>query len=79
LVEDEAQKVMKDFHKGDCGVHLFWKTTANKVLSARYYWPTLFSNLYKKVMGCHECQAFQGKRKLLPLPLNPFEINALFQ
>ena len=34
LVEDEAQQVMHDFHKGDCGGHLFWKKTANKVLRA---------------------------------------------
>ena len=37
LVEEEAQKVMYDFHKGDCGGHLFWKTTTNKVLRAGYY------------------------------------------
>ena len=42
LVEDEAQQVMHDFHKGDCGGHLFWKTTAKKVLRAGYYCPTLF-------------------------------------
>lgn len=68
LVEDEAQQVMSDFHKGDCGGRLFWKTT-NKVLRAGYYWPTLFSDVYKTVMSCHEFQVFQGKRKLLSLPL----------
>lgn len=36
LVENEAQQVMNDFHRGDCGGHLFWKTTANKILRARY-------------------------------------------
>eukprot|EP00253_Pinus_taeda_P007067 PITA_07067 len=70
---------MYDFHKGDCGGHLFWKTTANKVLRARYYWLTLFSDVYKIVMSCHECQVFQGKIKLLPLPLKLVEVNAPFQ
>jgi len=79
LVEDEAQQVMSDFHKGDCGGHLFWKTTANKVLRAGYYWPTLFSDVYKIVMSCHECKVFQGKIKLLPLPLKLIEANAPFQ
>lgn len=79
LVEDEAQQVMHDFHKGDCVCHLFWKTTTNKVLRAGYYWPTLFSDLYKIVMSCHECQVFKVKRKLLPLPLKPVEVNAPFQ
>ena len=61
LVEEEAQKVMHDFHKGDCGGHLFWKTTANKVLRAGYYWPTLFADVYKMVKCCHKCQIFEGK------------------
>eukprot|EP00253_Pinus_taeda_P026128 PITA_26128 len=34
LVEEEAKRAVKDFHKGDCGGHLFWKTTANKILRA---------------------------------------------
>jgi hypothetical protein len=33
----EAQKVMFDFHKGLCGGHHFWKTTAHKILRAGYY------------------------------------------
>lgn len=61
LIEDEAQQVLNDFHRGDCGGHLFWKTIANKVLRVGYYWPTLLSDLYKTVMNCHECQVFQGK------------------
>jgi len=79
LVEEEAQQVMNDFHRDDGGSHFFWKTTANKALRAGYYWPTLFIDLYKTVMGCHECQVFQGKRKLLPVLLKPVEVNAPFQ
>lgn len=79
LVENEAKDVMSDFHKGDCGDHLFWKTTANKILRAGFYWPTHFSDVYKKVMSCHECQNFQGKIKLLPLPLQPISVTAPFQ
>eukprot|EP00253_Pinus_taeda_P029880 PITA_29880 len=79
LVEEEVKQVMEEFHKRDCGGHLFWKTTANKILSARYYWPTLFADVYKIVASCHECQIFQGKRKLQPLPLKPIEVSAPFQ
>ena len=78
LVEEEAKHVMEDFHKGDCGGHLFWKTTANKILRARYYWHTLFANVYKTVASYHECQIFQGRRKLQPLPLNPIKVSAPF-
>ena len=45
LVENEAQEVMNDFHKGDYGGHLFWNTTANKLLRVGYYCPTLFAYL----------------------------------
>lgn len=62
LIEDEAQQVMSDFHKGDCGSHLFWKTTTNKILRAGYYWSTLFSDVYKKVM---ECQFFSREKKVV--------------
>jgi len=42
LVEEEEKQVMNDFHRGDCGGHLFWKMTANKILIVGYYWHTLF-------------------------------------
>eukprot|EP00253_Pinus_taeda_P017668 PITA_17668 len=31
------------------------------------------------VKNCHECQIFEGKQKLQPLPLKPIELNAPFQ
>eukprot|EP00253_Pinus_taeda_P025709 PITA_25709 len=79
LVEEETKNVMEDCHQGDCGGHLFWKSTTNKVLRAGYYWPTLFANVYKMVKRCHKCQIFEGKQKLQPLPLKPIEVNAPFQ
>lgn len=36
LVESEAKEVMNDFHKGDYGGHLFWKTKVNKILRERF-------------------------------------------
>lgn len=64
LVEEEVNQVMEDFHKGGCGDQLFWKTTANKILRARYYWLTLFANVFKTIKSCHNCQIFEGKQKL---------------
>lgn len=32
LVESEAKEVMNDSPKGDCGGHIFWKSTTNKIL-----------------------------------------------
>eukprot|EP00253_Pinus_taeda_P020176 PITA_20176 len=79
LVEEEAKRVVEDFHRGDCGGHLFWKTTTNKILRAGYYWPSLFLDVYKAIKNCHESQIFQGKQKLQPLPLKPIEVSAPFQ
>eukprot|EP00253_Pinus_taeda_P006927 PITA_06927 len=61
LVEKEAKKVMEDCHEGDCGGHLYWKSTANKILRAGYYWPTLFADVYKMFKSCHKCQIFKGR------------------
>lgn len=36
LVEEEEKQVMEDFHKGDYGGHLFWKTTTNKIWRVGY-------------------------------------------
>ena len=79
LVEEEVNKVKEYFHKGDCRGHHFWKITANKILRAGYYWPTLFADVYKTVKGCHEYQIFEGRQKLQPLPLKPIEVSAPFQ
>ena len=79
LVKEEAKKVMEDFHGGECGGHLFWKSTANKILRTGYYWPTLFADVYKMVKHCHKCQIFEGKEKLQPLPLKTIEVSAPFQ
>ena len=79
LHEEEADKVIDEFHKGDCGGHQYWKATANKILRAGYFWQTMFRDIYKKVATCHECQVFEGKRKLVPFRLVPIYVEAPFQ
>jgi hypothetical protein len=79
LLKDEADKVLQDFHAGDCSGHLNWKTIANKILRVGFYWSTLFTDVHQKVTSCHKCQVFEGKRKLLPLPLKPNSVEAPFQ
>ena len=37
LLEEEAEKVIEEFHKGYCGGHHYWKDTTNKILRAWYY------------------------------------------
>lgn len=79
MVEEESKKVIKEFHKGDYGGHHYWKATINKILRAGFYWPTIFSDTYREVASCHECQIFDGKKKMRPLPLKPIFVEAPFQ
>ena len=79
LLENEAQHMTKEFHEGDYGGHHCWKETTNKILRARFYWPSLFSDVYKETTKCHPCQNFKGKRKVVLLPLNLISIEEPFQ
>ena len=53
LLENEFQHTMNEFHMGDCGGNHSWKVTANKILRAGFYWPSLFSDVYKEITKCH--------------------------
>eukprot|EP00253_Pinus_taeda_P022496 PITA_22496 len=60
LLKDEAEKILQEFHARDCGGHLYWKSTADKILRVGFYWPTLFGDVKKRVTSCHKCQIFEG-------------------
>ena len=63
LLENEAQQTVKEFHKGDRGGNHSWKVTANKIRREGFYWPSLFSDVYKETTRCNQCQIFMGKGK----------------
>ena len=79
LLEDEARRMAREFHEGDCGGHHSWKVTANKILRVGFKWPSLFSDVYKETMRCYQCQIFEGRKKVVSLPLNPISVEAPFQ
>ena len=70
---------MKEFHQGVFGGHHSCKVTSNKILRVGFYCPSMFSDFYKEITTFHQCQIFEGKRKLVPLPLNPISVEAPFQ
>ena len=47
LLETKVKEKISEFHKKDCGGHLYWKTIAYKLLIAGFYWP-IFSQMYTK-------------------------------
>jgi hypothetical protein len=75
----EAERVIVEFHDNLCGGHHFWKTTAYKILRVGYYWPTLFTYIYREVRACIKCQRFSGKKQIKSLPLKPVVISGPFQ
>ena len=79
LLEEEAKKKIKEFQGKDCGVHLYWKIIAHNILRVGFYWPTLFADTYKQVSTYHECQVFEGNKKLFPPPLKTISVEAPFQ
>jgi hypothetical protein len=77
--QEEAAKVMIEFHNSECGGHHYWKTTAHKILRSGYYWPSLFSDVCEFVRTCDKCQRFEGKQQLKSLPLKPIVVIGPFQ
>ena len=77
--EQDAKKLTEEFHAGYCGGHHYWKTTVNKIMRVGFYWPTIFFDTHKEIAAFHKCQIFEGRRKILSLPLKPIHVEAPFQ
>jgi hypothetical protein len=52
---DEAEKALNDCHSGACGGHMSGYATAQKILRAGYFWPSLFQDCIIVVQKCHAC------------------------
>eukprot|EP00253_Pinus_taeda_P012769 PITA_12769 len=55
LTHEEAERVLNDCHSGACGGHMFEYVTAQKILRAGYFWPSIFKDCILAVRSCHEC------------------------
>ena len=78
-VNEEAKKLIQEFHVGECGGHYYWKDSVNKIMREGFYWTTIFFDTHKEVVACHKCHIFEGRRKLLPFPPKPIHVEAPFQ
>eukprot|EP00253_Pinus_taeda_P006813 PITA_06813 len=71
LTHEEAERVLNDCHSGACGGHMSGYATAQKILRAGYFWPSIFKDCILAVRSCHECQIFQRKMWAPAAPLHP--------
>ena len=53
LNHDEAEVVLNDCHGRVCGGHLSGISTAQKILRAGYFWPSIFKDCVNVVKKCH--------------------------
>ena len=51
LTHEEAEVVLNDCHGGACGGHLSGISTAQKILRAGYFWPSIFKYCVDVVKG----------------------------
>jgi hypothetical protein len=71
LTFEEAERVLNDCHSGACGGHMSGYATAQKILRAGYFWPSLFKDCITAVQKCHACQTYNQKIRSHPAPLHP--------
>ena len=58
-------------HSEACGGHFSTRKTADKILQAGFYWPTLFKDCFEFCKTCARCQQLGGvtRRNMMPLTL----------
>ena len=71
LSHEEADIVVNDSHSGACGGHLSGLATAQKILHAGYFWPTIFKDCVEAMKCCHHCQLYTRKMWFHPASLFP--------
>lgn len=69
--EDEIYDILHACHDEPCGGHFAAKTTALKILTTGYYWPTLHKDAASYTKKCDKCQRMGRPTKLDEMPLNP--------
>jgi hypothetical protein len=79
LERDEADKVLSELHAGEVGGHFGGDTTAHKVLTTGYYWPTLFKDAHTLCRKCVIFQKASGRVQKVAFPLQPVSVDFPFQ
>jgi hypothetical protein len=70
LTFDEAEKALNDCHSRACGGHMSMYATAQKILRATYFLPSLFNDCIIAIQKCHAFQTYNQKIRSHPAPLH---------
>eukprot|EP00253_Pinus_taeda_P022321 PITA_22321 len=62
--------LLNDCHSGACGGHQYGYATAQNILRAGYFFPTMFKDCIIAVKICHAFPIFDCKTRLPPAPLH---------
>jgi len=74
--ENEMSEIIKACHAEPCGGHFVDERIAYKILSLRYYWPSIFKDAKEYVRRCDSCQRV-GKHA--PSNEMPLQIQVLIE
>ena len=75
---DEQTRILTFCHSEACGGHFSARKTADKILQAGFYWPTLFKDCFEFCKTCTRCQQLGGITKRNMMPLTPILIIEIF-
>ena len=75
---DDQIRVLTFCHSEACGGHFSTRKTADKILQAGFYWPTLFKDCFDFCKTCARYKQLEGVTKRSMMPLTPILIIDIF-
>jgi len=79
LKHEDIEKVLKELHDDTTDGNFVWNTTAHKILSSNYYWPTLFRDAHTHARNCKTCQMSTRRENRATVPLQPVVVSKPFK
>ncbi|XP_025664847.1 uncharacterized protein [Arachis hypogaea] len=67
---EDMEYILRKIHEGNCGHHIEGKTLAQKVVRARYVWPSVIKVSMQQVKNCSKCQIHADFHQAAPHQLN---------
>jgi hypothetical protein len=71
VLEHERPIILEEAHNGIVGGHYVGRETAQNILCARIWWPTLHKDVKEYCQSCNVCQRVGKPSRRDEIPLNP--------